>query len=154
LAEAANQIYRQESCPACHGAKYEGGIGSILVGLPVERIQSVTRKGLPEAGMPAFDQKAISDDDLSTLADFLSSLTLQDIGVELPAAMVDHLSQAWDAVQAGDEAAVETHLKKAQEAGADAPPGVQATLKGLLQDSGKADWMENLESRLRVLVVQ
>ncbi len=154
LAEAANLIYTQNSCSACHGANYEGGLGSILAGLPAEYIQAVTRSGEPEAGMPAYDQNAISNDDLSTLADFLSSLTLQDIGVELAPAVVDHLSQAWDALQADDGAAVETHLSMAQEAGADAPPGVQATLKGLVEGLGEADWVEATEARLEVLLGQ
>lgn len=152
LAVAANQIYRQKNCVACHGANYEGGLGSILVGLPTDYFQAVTRSGEPEAGMPAFDQNAISDDDLSTLAKYLSSLTLQDIDVELSPVVVGHLSQAWDALQAGDKATVQTYLDKAQEAGADAPPGVQATLKGLVGGLEAADWMESLEVHLGVLL--
>jgi mono/diheme cytochrome c family protein len=154
LAEAANRIYTQGSCVACHGVNHEGGLGSILVGLPAEYIQAVTRSGEPETGMPAFDQNAISDDDLSTLAEFLGDLTLQDIGVKLPPAVVDHLSQALDALQVGDKAAVETHLEQAQEAGADASPGVQATLKGLVGGLGEADWMKATEFHLEVLLVQ
>lgn len=154
LAEAANRIYTQNSCSACHGAKHEGGLGSILVGLPAEYIQAATRNGEPEAGMPAFDQNAISDDDLSTLAEYLSNRTLQDIDVELPPTVVEHLSQARDALQAGDKAAVETHLKKAQEAGADAPHGIQATLKGLVEVLGKAEWLEATEVHLEVLLVR
>ena len=154
LAEAANQIYTGKTCVACHGVNYEGGLGSILVGLPAEYIQAVTRGGELEAGMPVFDQNAISDDDLSTLAEFLSDLTLQDIGVELPPAVVDHLSQALDALQSGDKAAAETHLEKAQEAGADAPPGVQATLKGLVGGLGESDWMKAAEFHLEVLLAQ
>jgi mono/diheme cytochrome c family protein len=69
LVEAANQAYAQNSCAACHGVNYEGGLGPILVGLPAERIQLLTRGGVPEVGMPAFDQDAISDDELSTLAE-------------------------------------------------------------------------------------
>ncbi len=154
LAETANQVYTQNSCAACHGANYEGGLGSILVGLPAEYIQAVTRSGEPEAGMPAFDQNAISDDDLSTLAGFLSDLTLQDVGVELSPVVVDHLSQALDALQAGDEAAAETHLEKAQEAGADESPGVQATLKGLVGGFGEPDGLKASEFHLEVLLGQ
>jgi mono/diheme cytochrome c family protein len=154
LAEAANKIYTQEKCVACHGVNHEGGLGSILAGLPSEYIQAVTRRGEPEAGMPAFDQEAINDDDLSTLAEYLSDLILQDTGVELSPAVVDHLSQASDALQAGDKAAVETHLEKAQEAAADAPPGVQATLKSLVGGLGDADWMETIEVHLEVLLAQ
>lgn len=154
LAEAVAQIYVANNCAACHGANYEGGFGSILVGLPAERIQSVTRGGEPEAGMPAFDQGALSDDELSALAEFLSGLTLQDIGVELPPAVVEHLGQARDALQAGDQAALETHLKEAQEAGADAPPGVQANLKSLVEGLGEGDWMEATQVQLEVLLGQ
>lgn len=152
LAEAANQVYAQNSCSACHGANYEGGLGSILVGLPAEYIQAVTRSGKPGAGMPAFDQNAISDDDLRTLAEFFSGLTLQDIDVELSPAVTDHLGQASEALQIGDKAAVETHLKEAQEAGADASPGVQATLKGLVEGLGEPDWMTATEIHLEVLL--
>jgi mono/diheme cytochrome c family protein len=154
LAEVANQIYTQRSCVACHGVDHEGGLGPILVGLPAEYIKAVTRSGEPEAGMPAFDQNAISDDDLSTLAEFLSDLTLQDTGVILSPTIVDHLSQASDALHAGDKAAVETHLEKAREAGADASPGVQATLKGLVGGLGQADWMRATEFHLEVLLAQ
>jgi mono/diheme cytochrome c family protein len=154
LAEAANRTYTQNSCPACHGANHEGGLGSILVGLPADYIQAATRSGEPEAGMPAFDQNTISDADLSALATFLSSLTLQDIHVELPSTVVDHLSQAQGALQAGDKAAVETHLEKAQEAGTDASPGIQATLKGLVEGLGQADWIEATEVRLEALLIQ
>ncbi len=42
----------------------------------------------------------------------------------------------------------------AQEAGADAPPGVQATLKGLVEGLGEADWVEATEARLEVLLGQ
>ncbi len=104
--------------------------------------------------MIAFDQDAISDDDLETLAQALSSLTLQDTGVHLSQPVLDHLSQARDALQAGDKAAVETHLKKAQEAAADAPPGVQATLKDMVEDLEEADWAEDLEMHLAVLLAE
>lgn len=154
LAETANQIYTQNKCAACHGPDHEGGMGPILVGLSAEYIQSATRIGEPEAGMPAFDQEALSDDDLSMLAEFLSSLTLKDIDVELPSDVIDHLSQAWTALQAGDKAAVEAYLREAQEAGAGASPGVQSTLKDLVEDLGEADWKEGLESHLEVLLDQ
>jgi cytochrome c553 len=154
LAGAASQIYAANNCAACHGANYEGGFGSILVGLPAERIQSVTRGGEPEAGMPAFGQDALSDDELSILAEFLSGLTLQDIDVELPPAVVEHLSQAREALQAGDEAALESYLLEAQEAGAEAPPGVQATLKSLMEGWGEDDWVEATQVQLEVLLGQ
>ena len=78
-------------------------MGLMLVSLPMpaEHIQSVTHNGESQAGGPAFDQGAISDDDLSALAEFLSRLSLQDIGVELPPPVLGHVSQAWDALQAG-----------------------------------------------------
>jgi mono/diheme cytochrome c family protein len=154
LAEAANEIYTQGSCVACHGVNHEGGLGSILVGLPAEYIQVMTRSGVPEAGMPAFDQNAISDDDLSTLAEFLSELTLQDTGVELSPTIVDHLNEASDALEAGDKAAVETHLEKAQEAAADSSAGLQATLKSLVGGLGEPDWMKTTEFHLEVLLAQ
>jgi cytochrome c553 len=154
LAEAANQIYAANSCLACHGANYEGGLGPILVGLPAEYLQSKTRSGDPERGMAAFDQDDISDEDLSVLAEFLSRLTLKDIDVELPPSVADHLSQARSALQADDQAAVETHLRKAQEAGADTSPGVQASLRGLVEDMGEVDWLDVTKARLKVLLGQ
>lgn len=154
LAEAANQVYAASSCLACHGADYEGGLGPILVGLPAEYIQSETRSGDAELGMPAFDQNAISDQDLSALAEFLSRLTLQDIGVDLPSSVVEPLNQAWSALQADDQAAVETHLRKAQEAGADASPGVQATLRRLVGGVGDVGWQDITKAYLQVLLGQ
>jgi len=152
VAEVAKQVYTQKGCFACHGSNFEGGQGPILAGLPVEHTQSVIRNGEPEAGMPAFDQNAISDEDLKALAAFLNSLTLEDVGVQLPAGVVDHLNQAWDGLESGDKAAVETHLKKAQEAAADAPPGIQATLKDVIEDLEEEDWQEDVEAHLRVLL--
>jgi len=147
-------LYTQKGCAACHGDKAQGSIGPILAGLDVLHIKSSVRSGDSEAGMIAFDQDAISDDDLETLAQALSSLTLQDTGVHLSQPVLDHLSQARDALQAGDKAAVETHLKKAQEAAADAPPGVQATLKDMVEDLEEADWAEDLEMHLAVLLAE
>lgn len=152
LAETANQIYKQKSCVACHGANYEGGLGPILVGLPSDYIQSVTRSGEVEAGMPAFDQNAISDDELDALAQALNFLTFEYTGIELSQSVIDHLNQAWDALQAGDKAGVETHLTKAQEAAADAPPGVQITLKDMIEDIEEDDWAEDIEMHLGVLL--
>jgi hypothetical protein len=83
------------------------------------------------------------------LAEFLSGLTLEDIDLELPPAVVDQLNQARDALQAGDQAAVETHLKEAQEAGADAPAGVRATLKGLVESLEEGDAGDGIEALLR-----
>ena len=151
-AEAAKQVYMQKGCLACHGANFEGGVGPILVGLPAEHIAGLIRNGEAEAGMPAFDQNTISDEELNTLAQFLSTLTLGDIGLELPADVADHLNQAWDALQAGDKAAVETHLGKAQESAADAPPGVQTTLKDVIEDLEEEDWAEDVGAHLRVLL--
>ncbi|MFQ5340128.1 MAG: c-type cytochrome [Anaerolineae bacterium] len=151
-AEAAKQVYVQKGCLACHGANFEGGVGPILVGLPAGHIAGIVRNGEAEAGMPAFDQNTISDEDLNTLAQFLSALTLEDIGLELPAEVADHLNQAWDALQAGDKAAVETHLGKAQESAADAPPGVQATLKDIIEDLEEVEWIEDVGAHLQVLL--
>ncbi|NIQ44608.1 MAG: hypothetical protein GTN85_21325, partial [Pseudomonas stutzeri] len=117
-----------------------------------EHLWTATRNGKPGAGMPAFDQNAIGDDDLSTLIDFLSNLTLRDIGVELPPAVIDHLSQARDALQAGDKATLETHLSEARAAGTEASPGVQATLKHLVEGLGEADWNEATLAHLEVLL--
>lgn len=151
-AEAAKQVYTQKGCTACHGANFEGMVGPIIAGLPADHLESEVREGEAEAGMPAFDQNAISDADLSTLAEFLASLTLQDTGVQLPDGVLDHLNQAWDALQAGDKARVENHLQIAQEAGASAAPGIQATLKDMVEDLKEEDWMKDVEAHLRVLL--
>ncbi len=152
LAEAAKQIYTDKGCMACHGTNYEGGMGPILVGMPADHIRWLTRNGEPEHGMPAFDSRAISDDDLQTLAEFLSGLTLEDIGVELAPAVLEHLNRAWEALEAGDKAGVETHLTKVQEAAADAPVGLQTTLKDVLEDLEEEHWAGEVEMHLRVLL--
>lgn len=151
-AEAAKQIYMQKGCIACHGANFEGGVGPILAGLPVEHSQSVIRNGEPEAGMPAFDQNLISDEDLATLTAFLNSLTLEAIGVELPADVIGHLNQAWEAVQAGDKEAAAGFLESAQQAATTASPGIQATLKDLIEDLEEEDWQEDVSAHLQVLL--
>jgi len=154
-AEAAVVIpvtYVQKGCVGCHGDKAQGLVGPILAGLPTEHIKNTVRSGVPEAGMPPFDSSALSDEDLEALAQALHALSLQDAGVQLPEPVVDHLSQAWDALQAGDKAAVETHLKKAQEAAASAPPGVQATMKVVVKALTAEDWATQIETRLAVLL--
>ena len=87
LAEAAEAIYLQGTCAACHGANHEGGFGPAMAGLPAALIRSETRNGKPEAGSPAFSQDVISDDDLEVLAAFLAGLTSEDIGIQLPAGL-------------------------------------------------------------------
>ncbi|MEJ2559032.1 MAG: c-type cytochrome [Anaerolineae bacterium] len=145
-------VYVEKGCIGCHGDKAQGQIGPGLVGLEAEHIKSSVRSGRPEAGMPAFDQNAISDDELDALAQALNFLTFEYTGIELSQSVVDHLNQAWDALQAGDKAEVETHLTKAQEAAADAPPGVQITLKDMIEDIEEDDWAEDIEMHLGVLL--
>ncbi len=125
--EKAVVLYTQKGCFACHGSNYEGNQGPILAGLDAEHIKQAVRAGSEDGVMPPFDEEAISDADLDLLATFLSSLTLEDTGVELSSAIVEHLEKVWDALQAGDKAGMETHLKKAQEAAAPpAPPWMNA----------------------------
>ena len=145
-------LYTEKGCSACHGDKAQGQIGPILAGLGVEHVKSFVRSGRPEAGMPAFDQNAIGDDDLDALARAIEALTLQDTGIELSQPLLDPLRQAWDALQAGDKAAVETHLNEAQEAAMDAPPGVQVTLKDRIEDLEEDNWAEDIEMHLATLV--
>ena len=144
--------YVQKGCVGCHGDKAQGLVGPILAGLPVEHIKRTVRSGVLEAGMPAFDASVLSDADLEALAQALNALTLKDAGVQLPQPVVDHLRLAWDALQAGDKAGVETHLQKAQEAAAGAQPGVQATLKVLVKALETEDWAAAVETRLAVLL--
>jgi len=145
-------LYTDKGCIACHGDKAQGLVGPILAGLPVEHIKSMVRSGALESGMPPVDQKALSDDDLDTLAQALNSLTLQDTGVQLAQSVLDHLNQAWDALQAGDQGALETHLKKAQAAAADAPPGVQATLNHMVEHLEENEGIEYIQMRLAFLL--
>jgi mono/diheme cytochrome c family protein len=147
-------LYAEKGCVACHGDKAQGLIGPILAGVSVRHIKAVVRSGAPDEGMPPFDQKAISDDDLETLAQALNSLTLQDTGVQLSEAVLDHLNQAWDALQAGDKKAVETHLKKAQEVAVDAPQGVQVTLGHIVEHLGEDNWAEYTRMRLTTLLAK
>lgn len=147
-------LYAQKGCAACHGDKAQGNLGPILAGLSVDHIKSVVRAGSPEGGMPAFDQDAISDGELESLAAGLHALTLKDTGVQLPQSVLVHLNQAWDALQAGDKAGVETHLSKAKEAAVDEPPGVQKTLADLLEDLEEADWAEEIGVHLQVLLAK
>ncbi len=145
--------YLQSGCVSCHGDKAQGGaIGPMLVGIRAQHIKEVVRKGRPGTAMMAYDQAAISDADLEALAQALSAMTLRDAGVELSQAVVDHLTKAQAALAAGDKAAVETHLKKAQEAAADAPPGVQVTLQVMIQRMQDPNWDKYIEMRLAALL--
>ncbi len=150
--EKGKQLYTQKGCFACHGDKVQGNKGPILAGLPVEHIKTFVRSGKPEAGMPAFDEHTLSDEDLDAIAQFLHSLTLEDTGVELSQPVLTHLEKAWDALQANDKAGVETHLKEALKAAADAPEGVQVTLKDMLEDLEEKDWAEDLGMHLGILL--
>ncbi len=144
--------YVQKGCVACHGDKAQGLVGPILAGLPVEHIKETVRSGVAEAGMPAFDSSALSDEELDALAQALHALTLKDTGVTLSQSVVTHLEKAWEALQAGDKAGVETHLKEAQKAAAGAPQGVQVTLKVMLEGLSEADWQHHTEAHLKVLL--
>jgi hypothetical protein len=42
----------------------------------------------------------------------------------------------------------------AQEAAADAPPGVQATLKDMVEYLEEADWVEDLKQHLAILLAK
>ncbi|RMF38844.1 MAG: hypothetical protein D6759_00400, partial [Chloroflexi bacterium] len=146
-------VFTQNGCTSCHGDKAQGGaIGPMLVGLKAEHIEHVVRNGRPGTAMVAYDQATISDEDLKALAQALSAMTPHDVGVELSQAVVDHLTQAQAALEAGDKAAVETHLKKAQEAAADAPMGVQVTLQVMVQHMQDPDWDKYIGMRLAALL--
>lgn len=82
----------------------------------------------------------------------MNSLTREDAGVELAQSVLDHLNQAWDALQAGDQGALETHLKEAQAAAADAPPGVQATLNHMIEHLEENKGTEYINMRLAFLL--
>lgn len=144
--------YVQKGCVDCHGDKAQGLVGPILAGLPVEHIKETVRSGVPTAGMPAFDSNTLSDEELDALAQALHALTLKDTGVKLSQPVLTHLEKAWDALRAGDKAGVETHLKEAQKVAANAPQGVQVTLKVMLEGLREADWESHTEAHLKVLL--
>ncbi len=154
--DKAQQLYIQLGCFSCHGAQYEGSIGPIVAGMPADEIKAAVRSGFPEAEvpMPAFSPQQISDEDLELLADFLSRLTLDDIGVHIPEETANHLQLAWEALEAEDKAGVEQHLQAALDAlPEDGPEGLRVTLEDLLEDLGEEEeWVEGLAHHLEFLV--
>ncbi len=155
LQQRAQQIYIQQGCLSCHGANYEGRTGPMLAGLPEDEIKAAVRNGFPEAAipMPAYSPQQLSDEDLDLLAQFLSQLTLEDIGVEIPEAVRKHLELAWQALEQEDKAAVETHLKAALEAlPEEGNQGLKVSLEDLVEDLEEPNWKEALEHHLVVLV--
>ncbi len=154
--ERAKQLYVQLGCLSCHGANYEGRDGPMLVGLPVEEIKVAVRNGFPDAEepMPAFSPQMISDEDLDLLAQFLSQLTLEDIGMTVPDEVVQHLQLAWESLEQEDRDAVTTHLQAALDALPEDEDyeGLKVTLEDLLEDVEEENWKESLEHHLVVLI--
>ena len=143
-------------CFSCHGANYEGNTGPIIAGVPADDIKAAVRSGFPEAEdpMPAFSPEQLSDEDLDLLANFLSRLTIEDIGLDIPEEVAKHLQLAWEALEARDKAGVGQHLEAALEAlPPDSPEGLRVTLEDLLEDLGEEEeWVEGLEHHLKFLV--
>lgn len=152
----AKQLYTQLACFSCHGADYEGNSGPIIVGLPVQTIIDQVRNGAPNGEMPAFDQNMISDADLEILAKFLNSLTIADTSVVIPDEVRTHLQQAYDALNAGDKAGVETHLKAALQSAQDlkAGEGLIKTLDDMVEDLEEETWQQDVELHLDILLGQ
>ncbi|MBI4493004.1 MAG: cytochrome c [Chloroflexi bacterium] len=76
---AANAVARGQElmvaggCATCHGLDGRGGpVGQPIVGFSASELRTKTTKG--PGGMPAFSQEGLSDDDLTAIAAYLTSL--------------------------------------------------------------------------------
>ncbi len=73
LVERGKALMVSQGCAACHGLEGRGGaVGPPILGFASSKFRLRTRKG--PGGMPAYDQGALTDDDLAAIEAYLDSL--------------------------------------------------------------------------------
>ena len=150
--KAAQTLYFTKGCVGCHGPQMDGLIGPIFVGLDPDYMIAAARAGRAAGGMPAYTADQVSDDDLDLMAQVFGALTLADTGVTLSQPVLDALTAAQEALDAGDKAGVETNLQAALDAASDAPDGVKKTLSVMIANLALDDWADYVGNRLDLLL--
>jgi mono/diheme cytochrome c family protein len=85
------EVFLKVGCFACHGTVGQGGAGAILAPntIPLAAFQTWVRNGSPgwsvTNGMPAFSPRALSDDDLADVHEYLATLPAPKPAKEIPA---------------------------------------------------------------------
>ncbi len=157
-AKKAKTVFVKQGCFACHGNNFEGNLGPIIVGMPVEEIKDAVRHGFPEANppMPAFSPDQLSDSDLDVLARYIHSLTIEDTGLEIPSEVRKHLGLALEAAESGDNTETGKHLQAALDATpAEGYEGLRVTINDLLEDlEEQEEGLDNVVFHLKILLGQ
>jgi mono/diheme cytochrome c family protein len=152
MSTEAQTILFIQNCVGCHGKQLEGIDGPILVGLDPEYIKANVRSGNLEFGMIPYGPELVSDENLAMLAGEIAGLSLRFTGVKLSQAVLDALTQAQEALDAGDKAGVEAGLQAALAAASDAPEGVVTTLNVMIAHLEQDDWADYTGNRLAILL--
>jgi mono/diheme cytochrome c family protein len=73
-ADRGRQVYLRNNCQTCHGTVGQGGAAPVLAAstLPYDAFAMQIRE--PAAGMPAYDEKLVSDPELADIHAYLKSL--------------------------------------------------------------------------------
>jgi mono/diheme cytochrome c family protein len=150
--QQAQEVYLSNGCNACHGAQLEGLIGPILVGLESTYLIETVRVGRATGGMPAYSVEQISVDEIDLMAQAFLSLPLSYTGVQLSQPVLDALTAAQEALNAGDKAGVEANLEDALDAAAGAPDGVKKTLDVMISNLSLDNWADYIGNRLELLL--
>jgi len=142
LSPEAMTIYTDNGCNACHGQQLEGMIGPNLAGLDADYVIHTVRNGVEGSAMAVYGPDKISEDDLSTLAQSINSLSFAATGMKVNPTVAQHLQEASAAFDAGDMAATKTALEATL--AACGQMGGQATLKTMLEHlaAGDADYLK------------
>lgn len=73
LVARGRELLVADGCASCHGLEGRGGpVGKPIVGFSAAELRAKTTKG--PGGMPAFDKRGLSDEDLAAMAAYLASL--------------------------------------------------------------------------------
>ncbi len=138
----ARAVYEANACNSCHGQNLEGTIGPNLAGLDADYVTHIVRNGVEGTAMAAYGSDKISDDDLSTLAQGINSLSFAATGMKVNPTVAGHLQEAAKAFQAGDMAGTKAALEAAL--ASCGQMGGQATLKTMIRkaEEGDADYLK------------
>ena len=138
----ARAVYEANACNSCHGQNLEGMIGPNLAGLDADYVTHIVRNGVEGTAMAAYGSDKISDDDLSTLAQGVNSLSFAATGMKVNPTVAGHLQEASKAFEAGDMGGTKTAMEAAL--AACGQMGGQATLKTMIRkaEEGDADYLK------------
>lgn len=119
-AGAGKSVYEKNSCAACHGAKAEGTMGPVLIGMAPDRLVEITRAGTAK-GMPGFGEDKIARADMDNLVAYVQSLAPAAPKAPAPASTSSKVESPAPPASTKAESAAPPASAKAESAPARAP---------------------------------